>query len=46
MFLGTPGPEDEDLDQALPAADLSVFAGLGLEERELCVIAGVPGHSR
>lgn len=40
-FLGIPGPEEDDgLDQVLPAGDLSIFADLGLEEWELCAIAG------
>jgi putative tRNA adenosine deaminase-associated protein len=39
-FLDIPVPEDEDLDQVLPAGDLSIFADLGLEEWELCAIAG------
>jgi putative tRNA adenosine deaminase-associated protein len=39
-FLDIPVPEDDDLDQVLPAGDLSIFADLGLEEWELCAIAG------
>jgi len=39
-FLDIPVPDDEDLDQVLPAGDLSIFADLGLEEWELCAIAG------
>jgi len=31
-FLDIPVPEDDDLDQVLPAGDLSIFADLGLEE--------------
>ena len=33
-------PEDDNLDQVLPAGDLSIFADLGLEGWELCAIAG------
>jgi putative tRNA adenosine deaminase-associated protein len=33
-------PEDEDLDQVLPAGDLSIFADLGLDEMDLGMIAG------
>ena len=40
QMLDIPVPEDEDLDQVLPAGDLSIFADLGLEEWELCAIAG------
>jgi putative tRNA adenosine deaminase-associated protein len=39
-FLDIPVPDDDDLDQVLPAGDLSIFADLGLEEWELCAIAG------
>ena len=40
-LLDIPVPdEDEDLDQVLPAGDLSIFADMGLEEWELCAIAG------
>jgi putative tRNA adenosine deaminase-associated protein len=39
-MLDIPVPEDEDLDQVLPAGDLSIFADMGLEEWELCAIAG------
>jgi putative tRNA adenosine deaminase-associated protein len=39
-FLDIPVPEDDELDQVLPAGDLSIFADLGLEEWELCAIAG------
>ena len=31
-------PEDEDLDQVLPAGDLSIFADLGLDEMDLAAI--------
>jgi putative tRNA adenosine deaminase-associated protein len=39
-MLDIPVPDDEDLDQVLPAGDLSIFADMGLEEWELCAIAG------
>jgi len=38
-FLDLDVPDDDDLDQVLPAGDLSIFADLGLEEWELCAIA-------
>lgn len=34
-MLGVDRPGDEDLDDVLPAGDLSIFADLGLEEMEL-----------
>ena len=37
--LGIPVPSDDDLDQVLPAGDLSIFADLGLEEMELGAVA-------
>jgi putative tRNA adenosine deaminase-associated protein len=37
--LGIPLPEGEELDQVLPAGDLSIFADLGLEEMELGAVA-------
>jgi putative tRNA adenosine deaminase-associated protein len=39
-MLDIPVPDDEDLDQVLPAGDLSIFADMLLEEWELCAIAG------
>ena len=39
-LLDIPVPDDVDLDQVLPAGDLSIFADMGLEEWELCAIAG------
>jgi putative tRNA adenosine deaminase-associated protein len=33
--LDIPVPSDDELDQVLPAGDLSIFADLGLEEMEL-----------
>ena len=38
--LELPVPEDEDLDQVLPAGDLSIFADLGLDEMDLGMVAG------
>jgi putative tRNA adenosine deaminase-associated protein len=39
-YLDIPVPEDEDLDQVLPAGDLSIFADLGVDEMELGSLAG------
>jgi putative tRNA adenosine deaminase-associated protein len=39
-YLGLDVPGDEDLDQVLPAGDLSIFADLGLDEMDLGMIAG------
>jgi putative tRNA adenosine deaminase-associated protein len=39
-YLDLAVPEDEDLDQVLPAGDLSIFADLGLDEMDLGMIAG------
>ena len=39
LDLEVPG-DDEDLDQVLPAGDLSIFADLGLDEMDLGMIAG------
>jgi putative tRNA adenosine deaminase-associated protein len=33
-------PDDEDLDQVLPAGDMSIFADLGLDEMDLGMLAG------
>ena len=38
--LGIELPEDEDLDQVLPAGDLSIFADLGIDEMDLGMLAG------
>jgi putative tRNA adenosine deaminase-associated protein len=38
-FLDIPIPSDDELDQVLPAGDLSIFADLGLEEMELGAVA-------
>jgi putative tRNA adenosine deaminase-associated protein len=39
-YLDIPVPADEDLDQVLPAGDLSIFADLGIDEMELGALAG------
>ncbi|GAB3477357.1 tRNA adenosine deaminase-associated protein [Nocardiopsis coralliicola] len=39
-YLDIDVPDDEDLDQVLPAGDLSILADLGLEEMELGALAG------
>jgi putative tRNA adenosine deaminase-associated protein len=39
-YLDIPVPEDEDLDQVLPAGDMSVFADLGVDEMELGALSG------
>jgi putative tRNA adenosine deaminase-associated protein len=38
--LGIPLPDDEELDQVLPAGDLSIFADLGVDEMELGALSG------
>ena len=37
--LDIPVPSDDELDQVLPAGDMSIFADLGLDEMELGAIA-------
>jgi putative tRNA adenosine deaminase-associated protein len=37
-FLEIGVPDEEDIDQVLPAGDLSIFADLGLDEMELAAI--------
>ena len=37
--LDIPVPSDDELDQVLPAGDLSIFVDLGLEEMELGAVA-------
>jgi putative tRNA adenosine deaminase-associated protein len=37
--LEIPVPSDDELDQVLPAGDLSIFADLGLDEMELGAIS-------
>jgi putative tRNA adenosine deaminase-associated protein len=39
-YLDIDVPDDEDLDQVLPAGDLSILADLGLDEMELGALAG------
>jgi putative tRNA adenosine deaminase-associated protein len=39
-YLGIELAEDEDLDQVLPAGDLSIFADLGIDEMDLGMLAG------
>jgi putative tRNA adenosine deaminase-associated protein len=39
-YLEIPVPDDEDLDQVLPAGDLSIFADLGVDEMELGALSG------
>jgi putative tRNA adenosine deaminase-associated protein len=39
-YLDIPIPDDEDLDQVLPAGDMSIFADLGVDEMELGALSG------
>jgi len=39
-YLDIPVPYDEDLDQVLPAGDMSILADLGVDEMELCALSG------
>lgn len=39
-YLDIPIPYDEDLDQVLPAGDLSILTDLGVDEMELCALSG------
>jgi putative tRNA adenosine deaminase-associated protein len=39
-YLELSVPDDEDLDQVLPAGDMSIFADLGLDEMDLGMLAG------
>lgn len=39
-YLDLDVPDDEELDQVLPAGDMSIFADLGLDEMELGAISG------
>ena len=40
-YLGIPVPEDgEEIDQVLPAGDMSIFTDLGVNEMELGALAG------
>lgn len=38
-YLDIPVPDEEDIDQILPAGDLSIFADLGLDEMDLAAIS-------
>jgi putative tRNA adenosine deaminase-associated protein len=39
-YLDIEVPEDEELDQVLPAGDMSIFADLGVDEMELGALSG------
>ncbi len=39
-LLDLPVPLDEELDQVLPAGDMSIFADLGVDEMELGALSG------
>jgi putative tRNA adenosine deaminase-associated protein len=39
-YLDIDVPYHEDLDQVLPAGDLSILADLGVDEMELCALSG------
>ncbi len=39
-YLDIEVPYGEDLDQVLPAGDLSILADLGVDEMELCALSG------
>jgi putative tRNA adenosine deaminase-associated protein len=39
-YLDIPVPDDEDLDQVLPAGEMSIFADLGVDEMELGALSG------
>src|ERR1700722_18259666 len=39
-YLDIPIPEDEGLDQVLPVGDMSILAGLGIDEMELGALSG------
>jgi putative tRNA adenosine deaminase-associated protein len=39
-YLDIDVPDDDDLDQVLPAGDLSIFVDLGLDEMELGALSG------
>jgi putative tRNA adenosine deaminase-associated protein len=38
-YLDIPVPDEEEIDQVLPAGDLSIFADLGLDEMDLAAIS-------
>jgi putative tRNA adenosine deaminase-associated protein len=39
-YLDIPVPDDEDLDQVLPAGDMSIFDDLGIDEMDLGALSG------
>ncbi|HEV2374851.1 MAG TPA: tRNA adenosine deaminase-associated protein [Streptosporangiaceae bacterium] len=39
-YLDLDVPDDEDIDQVLPAGDMSIFADLGFDEMDLGMLAG------
>jgi putative tRNA adenosine deaminase-associated protein len=39
-YLDIPVPGDDDLDQVLPAGDMSIFADLGVDEMDLGALSG------
>ena len=39
-YLDIPIPGEDDLDQVLPAGDMSIFADLGIDEMDLGMLAG------
>lgn len=39
-YLDIPVPDDEDLDQVLPAGEMSIFADLGVDEMDLGAVSG------
>jgi putative tRNA adenosine deaminase-associated protein len=39
-YLDIPVPDDDDLDQVLPAGDMSIFADLGVDEMDLGAVSG------
>jgi putative tRNA adenosine deaminase-associated protein len=39
-FLEIPVPDDDDLDQVLPAGEMSIFADLGVDEMDLGALSG------
>jgi len=41
-YLDIAVPYDQELDQLLPAGDLSILADLGVDEMELCALSGDP----
>jgi putative tRNA adenosine deaminase-associated protein len=39
-YLDIPVPDDDDLDQVLPAGDMSIFTDLGVDEMDLGAVSG------